>query len=201
MSFVNQRKLVAQKAKSNSEQAYKPALKISDYWYYTQALSSVARYADEQNIDKFIHRACKASFSNRDPYKVLGSSAWVIRAIIERRKYKYLDAYLLKLLHISSTVSNPVSRADGLFLMYQAIFPIENFEQLQLVLDHLLLACLDMNSWKKPQIMRNIALIMANKDLIQAYKILEKIPGGRVKRQTKKYLSETKFLSPRAFFW
>ncbi|MEM7593150.1 MAG: hypothetical protein AAF383_16825 [Cyanobacteria bacterium P01_A01_bin.83] len=74
-------------------------------------------------------------------------------------------------------------------------------EQLQLVLDHLLLACRDMKSWKRPLLMRNTALIMANKDLIQAYEIVDKIPDRKVKRQTQKYLSETNFLSPRAFFW
>lgn len=201
--FVQQRESAIQKAKFNSEQAYKLALKISDSWYCTQALSWVVRYANDDNFDKFIRRTCQVSFSNSDPYKIVGSSAWVIRAIVERQKYQYIDSYLSKLLLISSTISNPVCRGDALFLQYQAIFPIgkKNNKQLQLVLANLLLACRDMNSWKKPLIIRDAALIMANKDLAQAYSIVNEMSEGRVKRQAQKYLSETKFLSPRDFFW
>lgn len=202
-SFVQQRESAIQKAKFNSEQAYKLALKIADGWYCTQALSWVARYTNNDNFDKFIRRACKVSFSNLDPYKIVGSSAWVIRAIIERQKYQYIDSYLSKLLPISLTISNPVCRGDALFLQYQAIFPIskKNNKQLQLVLANLLSACRDMNSWKKPLIIRDTALIMGNKDLSQAYAIVNEMSEGRVRRQAQRYLSEKKLLSPRDFFW
>ncbi|MEM7557276.1 MAG: hypothetical protein AAF378_24965 [Cyanobacteria bacterium P01_A01_bin.84] len=195
--------MATQKAKFNSQQAYKLALKIADAWYCTQALSWVARYANDDHFDKFIRRACQASFSDSDPYKIVGSSAWVIRAIIERKKYQYIDPYLPKLLTVSSTISNPVCRGDALFLQYQAIFPIskKSNKQLQLVLANLLSACRDMNSWKKPLIIRNTALIMGNKDLGQAFTIVNELSEGRVKRQVQKYLSEKKFLSPRDFFW
>lgn len=202
MSFTGKRESAIQKAKYNSEQAYNLALKISDDWYCTQALSWTARYANDCNFDKFIYQACKASLLNYDPYKVVGSSAWVIRAIVERQKYQYIDSYLSQLLQVSLTIPNPVSRGDALFLLYQGIFPIsKNFELLQSVLDNLLSACRDMNSWKKPLIIRDTALIMANKDLSQAYVIVDEISDGRVKRQARKYLFEKKLVSPRVFFW
>lgn len=202
MSFAQQRELVIQQAKYNSEKAYKLALNISDDWYRTQALSGIARYANDYNLDKFIHQAYKASFANPDPYKVVGSSAWVIRAIIERQKYEYLDSYLSKLIQVSSTITNPVSRGDALFLQYQAIFIIDQkLDKLDLVLNYLLLACRAMNSWKKPLIIRDTALIMANKNLTQAYTIVDEIAEGRVKRQAQRYLSQRKSLSPRVFFW
>lgn len=200
MSSTQQRDLAIQKAKYNSEQAYKLALKISDHWYCAQALSWIARYSNDEDFDKFIQQAFKASFGNSDPYKVVGSSAWVIRSLVERKKYKYIDTNLTKLRQVSSTIYNPVSRGDALFLLFQGIFTIENqFEQL--VLKDLLLACQNMNSWKKPLIIRDTALIMANKNLIQAYSIVDRIPEGRVKRQVQKHLLQKKFLSPRDFFW
>lgn len=199
MSSVNKRNLVVLQAKYNSKKAHKLAIKITDSWYRAQALAWIARYADDCSFDKFIKQALQASFNNEDPYKIVGSSAWATRAMIERKKYKGINAYISKLLQVSLTISNPVSRGDALFLLYQAIFPLKGIDQL--VLDYLLSACEEMNSWKKPLILRDVALIIANRDLSQAYFIVGKMTEGRVKRQAKRYLLSKKFLDPRVFYW
>lgn len=46
-----------------------------------------------------------------------------------------------------------------------------------------------------------MALIIANRDLYQAYFIVGKMTEGRVKRQAQRYLLSKKFLDPIVFYW
>ena len=60
--------------------------------------------------------------------------------------------------------------------------------------------CERMNSWKRPCLLSNIALVFAKDDPDRAAQIVDMIGEGRKSRQTRRDMAAGKWLGPHEFF-
>jgi hypothetical protein len=84
MTATDKRNLAAQLSSSDPVRALVIARRIKDPWFACQALSWVARYSPEQRFHEIIEEALRAGSKADDPYKVVASAAWPVRALAER---------------------------------------------------------------------------------------------------------------------
>lgn len=124
MSATNQRDHVLQIAASDPETALSQAEDIADDWFATQSLAEVLRYSAENRISIVCRKAVRRAALCPDAYRRGAVLAWVIRALVERG----LLSEATDVLHVAfqeAQQSCPVgSRAEALFLLYQAAHPL-----------------------------------------------------------------------------
>ncbi|MES2707253.1 MAG: hypothetical protein V4726_11695 [Verrucomicrobiota bacterium] len=124
MSATNQRNHVIQIAVSDPGRALPQAEDIADDWFATQALAAVLRYSPENLISVVCRKALRRASLCSDAYRRGSVLAWVIRALAERG----LHSQAKDVLHMAlqeARQSCPVgSRAEALFLLYQAAHPL-----------------------------------------------------------------------------
>src|SRR5690242_6252212 len=96
-------------AKTDTKAALKIALAIDEPWFRSQALAWIARYSSQDDLPVVLGQARDASWSAEDPYRIVGSSAWRIRAMIERGNSEGVGAELSELLVCASRIAQPVS--------------------------------------------------------------------------------------------
>ncbi|HEX3250551.1 MAG TPA: hypothetical protein VHS05_14065, partial [Pyrinomonadaceae bacterium] len=75
------RNLSCQLAPTDSARALATARSIKDAWYASQALAWVARYAPDAEFPKIIKESLLVVRAETDPYRIVASGAWPIRAI------------------------------------------------------------------------------------------------------------------------
>lgn len=120
--------------------------------------------------------------------------------MVERQQTKELPEILRRLLRTAETISNPVSRVDALFLLWQAAFPLGSAAR-RAVQESLVKQCLGTNSWKTAYTVRQAAVILASDDREGAGRIVEAMPDSKAKRQAKVRIDKGEQLQPRSFFW
>ncbi len=129
--------------------AHALARSISDPWYRCQALAGVARFAPAAQFKAIVQESLAAGKAADDPYQVVGATAWPLAALVERAHNNEVHRLLPSLLTYAAAIANPVSRIDALFLLWQAVFPL-GIEFHRQVLDPLVKACREADSWKGP---------------------------------------------------
>jgi hypothetical protein len=135
----------------------------------------------------------------KDPYKTVASSAWWVRAMIEKGYRDVADREIEHLLEHSREIENPVSRLDALFLLFQAVFDIDR--QRRLVLRALIAACEAANSWKAGDRLREAVLMLAVDHQDEAEQMIKAMPEGKYKRQALQRLAAKEYRRPHQFFW
>jgi hypothetical protein len=107
---------------------------------------------------------------------------------------------LPRLLECSSGISNPVSRLDALFVLFQSVFHVEALRRL--VLKALVDACQAADSWKAGDRLREAAVMLAfAKDKTSADEVIQSMPDGKHKRQAMQRIADSLRCEPRQFFW
>jgi hypothetical protein len=96
-------------------------------------------------------------------------------------------------------IDHSVSRAEALFLIVQAAWHL-NPSVRQPLIDGLIDACLEANSWRGGRILRDVVLMISKEDLQKAQSILASIPENRFRRSGQRSLVSGQSLPPRAFF-
>src|SRR5260370_14912520 len=110
MSATEERDEVSGLAPTNTPKALALAIRISDSGFRCQAVADVARYASEELVSPIAHEAREAALEQEDPYKVVGASAWPVRALIERNQKGVLPLWLSELLKRARAINHPVSK-------------------------------------------------------------------------------------------
>ena len=187
-----------QQAKQNPQAALKTAEGISDPWFRCQALASVARYCDESQVLVVAEKALTSSRHCRDEYQVVASAAWPIRALIERDQQAAARRELARVLKAAVLISNPLRKADALFLLWEAAAPM-GVKASRVALDLLVDACLQVKGWRGPKMLKDAAVILASFDAMHASRVAEMIPDARVRRQAQAALSAKAHVPPRPF--
>lgn len=200
MSATTIRDLVTRRAITDTPAALALARTITDSWYRTQALAWVARFAPEAEFKAIVLESLASCFVSDDPYRAVGAAAWSIRVLVEREHSKEVLGLLPKLLIRAADIANPVSRIDALFLLWQAVFPV-GINLHRRVLEPLVAACREADSWKSPDTLRQVVLILASNSLLEAQQLVSSMPEGRRKRQVQREIADGQFQSPRTFFW
>ena len=195
---VDLRALVGKLAPSEPVKALDVARRISDPWYRCQSLAHVAWHLEDRNTCKqVIGEALTAAFEQDEPNRIVSVASWAVRVMVKRSDPE-LSSVVDRLLDRIQLESNPVRQADALLFLFEAVFYETRLRNL--VLDALLRACGQVNSWKRPHVMSDIALVLAIDDPDRAAEIVEMIGEGRKSRQTRQAIAEGKWLGPHEFF-
>lgn len=187
-------------AKTDVEAATKNARAIEDPWFRSQAMAWIARFSAEKDFHQALDEAASASWAADDPYKIVASSAWRLRAMVERGHLGDVQSELPKLLECASGIANPVSRLDALFLVFQSVFDVEAFRHL--VLRALVDACQAAVSWKAGDRLSEAAVMLAfANDKVGVDEVIQSMPDGKRKRQAMQRIADRLRREPRRFFW
>ena len=194
-SGVNKRELVGKLALSEPVRALELARSISEPWYRCQSLAHVAWNIEQ--FKKVIEEALAAAYELKEPNRVVSVASWVVRAMVKRSDRR-VSSVVGELLQKIQREENPVRQADALFYLFEAVFYQPRLRDL--VLDALLRACDRMNSWKRPLILSNVALVLAIDDPNRAAQVVDMIGEGRKSRQARREIAAGKWLGPHEFF-
>ena len=195
---VNRRDLVGKLAPSEPIKALEIAGSISDSWYRCQSLAQVAWHLEDRNeYKRVIDQALTAAYEQNEPNRIVSVASWAVRSMVKKNDPR-LRPVVDRLLTQIQLEPNPVRQADALFLLFEAVFSETRLRYL--VLDALLRACEQMNSWRRPRLLSDIALVLAIDDPDRAAEIVETIGEGRKMRQTLKEIAAGKWLGPHEFF-
>ncbi len=199
MSAAGERAKAMKAAHNDFGKALLLAEKISDAWYRCQSLAAVARFAPEGEVIRVANKALVAAQLAGDAYKRVAAAAWPVRALAERGKVQHVHRVVLSLLEEAQHIEPPVSKISALVVLWQATWPLP-VEINQPVLDTLLSACQVTNSWKAGRIMRDVALIVATQDRLQAQRIVTSMRESVYKRQAQKRLDAGQVEIDHSFF-
>jgi hypothetical protein len=192
------RQKVWELCKTDVDAALEFARKIESHWNRAQALAAVALHVSQKaRFLKIVKEAFEAARETRQPNRSVSCAAWIIRAITKRNDVDALP-FVEELLEIIKREPNPVRRADALLFIFEAVYCRKELRRV--VLEPLLQACQEMNSWKQPRILSDIALVAAIDDLPLTNKIIELMDDGSKKRQTLKMIEKGEWLGAHEFF-
>ena len=195
---VNKRELVAKLAGSEPARALELARSIPEPWYRCQSLAHVAWHlADRKQFENVIGEALSAAYEHDEPNRIVTVASWAVRAMVKGSDRR-LRSVVHELLNKIQRQPNPVRQADALFYLLEAVYSEPRLRDV--VLDALLDACERMNSWKRPSLLSNIALVFARDDPDRAAQIVDMIGEGRKSRQTRRDIAAGKWLGPHEFF-
>jgi hypothetical protein len=166
---------------TNPEEALAIARRIPDGWFRAQALSGVVRHCSGKVWRRLSEEAREASATSGDDYKVVASGAWLLSALLDRGEVAAAREESARLRERSTTIANPVSRLDALFLLFQAGFRDDVSRHLFLVA--LIQACSMAHSWKAGAHLRDAAGMLQSNYPEEVEKILSAMPDGKYKRQ------------------
>jgi hypothetical protein len=200
MAGTSTRDLVTRIAPTDPEGGARLARSINEPWFRSQGLAWAARFADDDRVLPLIEEALIASYSESDPYRTVGSGAWALRALIERERDEKARSILADLLALAPAAEPAGSRAEALFLVWQAAFALGE-EARGKVLDVLLRTCRPADSWRVARVFQEIAWMIGPGDHRTVQRVLEALPEGRWKRQAERRLASGESLKPRPFFW
>lgn len=190
-----------QLAKSDTASALALAQEINDPWFRSQALAWIGRFAEGDPYKDILAAARCASWGATDPYEAVGSAAWWLRALIERGAARDALAEVSRLIDTSQRIPNPVSRLDALYLVFQAVFDVD--EARRPLLDALLAACASADSWRAARCRSDVAVMLHRQHPGDAARVIAAMPEGRRKRQAirRTTVGSEVDLTPRPFFW
>ena len=196
--FVNKRELVHKLASAEPMRALEVARSISEPWYRCQSLAQVAwTLKDRNQYKRVIKEALAAAYEENEPNRIVSVASWPVRVMVARSDPR-LSAVVDGLLQKIQLQANPVRRADALLFLFEAVYYESGLRDS--VLDALLRACEEMNSWKRPLILSNIALVLAIDDANRAAQVIAMMGEGRKSRQTRRDIVAGKWLGPHEFF-
>jgi hypothetical protein len=187
-------------AKADTSAARALARAIDDPWFRSQAMACIARFASEMEFPAILNEARESSWAATDKYKVVGSSAWRLRAMIERGKPDAAAAEMSELLACAAEIDHPVSRLEALFLLFQSVFEVERCRHA--VLEALVAAAQVAMSWKAGYRLREVALMLASagyRDEVD--QVIDAMAEGKYRRQAIEWIARGERQTPRPFFW
>jgi len=185
-------------AQKDVDEAYRFAMAITDDWYRCQALAMVAGNTKlKPRFQKIAKEAFKAASKLKNPNRRVSCSAWIIWAIAKRGDIDLTETVEECLVDISKE-ENPVRRADALLYLFEAVYSLPGLRGK--VFEYLWNSIVEMNSWKKEQILSDLALIVAIDDNDQALEIANTITKANIKRRTLEYIETRAWLGPHEFF-
>lgn len=159
MSPTEARDKVAKLAKTATAKAAQIAEKIDDPWFQAQAWAHVARYANDP-VD-FAKKAAKAAARGKDDYQRSAVRAWEIVALAERGFQDESRTILTSAIAVACSVDPLSSRAESLFLLFQAAFKVSKSEAIRAA-DVFRHHC-PPEHWRAKRALKNIAEILQEK--------------------------------------
>lgn len=198
MSSTTERDRVVRLAKENHTAALAAARRIPETWFRSQALACVARFAPDASVGNLVTEAVAAAQASTDVYEKVAALAWSLRALLEREHTKTAKQVFARALRDANAIDNPVSRADALFLVAQAVWPEPTFrsEAATAVVG----AARRTPSRKVSVTLRDLALMVASTGGDSSH-IVAAISDPKSRRQAERRIEEKVQFAARPFFW
>jgi hypothetical protein len=189
-------------AHSDPSAAITLAREINDPWFACEALAWVGRFWPGDDFESVINEAFEIGRQCSDPYQVVASAAWPVRALIERGASSQISTIVLPLLAVANEIPSLASRSEALFLLFQATKPGTQTNWIP-VLEELIKASFPTLHWRQSRNLSEAILIVAADDNRLANDILHRLPEDRLKTQIEKKLNtlDPTNARPRKFFW
>jgi hypothetical protein len=200
MSATQQRDIACRLASSDSARALATARAIHDPWYACQALAWVARYASDAEFSRIVQESLRVVRAEVDPYRVVASAAWPIRAIVERNRLEMLPSIIPNLLLRADDIEILASRSEALFLLFQAVFSGGAQNWLP-VLESLRRASTPLINWRQRRNLLDAVMIVRGEDEELALEITNSVDDPKLKRKIERTWATSEPLPPRRFFW
>ena len=147
---------------------------------------------------KFVRAALRAREKCAHGYRRAAAAAWPLRAMIERDEMGEFERVLRYLLEHAEAADPPVSRADALLLLWQAVYPSPKHRER--LFSKVVAACHRAGSWKGDVLLGDVALIIASEDSAAAAALAKAMPDGKVKCALHRKLERGESLPPSTFF-
>jgi hypothetical protein len=195
-----QRHHACQLAHVDTKRALAAARAIEDPWYACQALAWVARYGPEVQFNKTIGESLRVCSKETDPYRIVASAAWPVRAIVERDQSTMLRSIIPDLLRRAPDIELLASRSEALFLLFQAVFPAGRAHWLP-VLQSLRAASSPLINWRQGRNLCYAVLIVGGEDERLAREVIDGLDDAKTKKKIEKLLAAGQPIAPRPFFW
>lgn len=199
MTPTHKRELATRLAITDTDGALVIARSIKDPWFACQAMAHVARLCPENRFRRLIKESFRAGSSADDPYKIVASAAWPVRAIVERKHLDMLDSVIPELLNRAEQIELLASRSEALFLLFEAIYPAGREKWFD-VLQALRKASTTLISWRQRRNLRDVVLIVWNDDAETSKEIISHLEEGKLKRQIESRIRNSELRLPRRFF-
>ncbi len=191
---------LARLAASDPQVALKVARALDDPWTACQTLGWVARFAPEACVEAIVDEAIRAGRRAEDPYRIVGSAAWPLRALVERGRMDRLESVRPGVMSFALRIVSHASRSEAIFLIYQAVFPAGRRYWLT-VFQELALASQPAIHWRQTRNIRDAVLMAAKEDPDFARDFRRDLRNARAKAQIERRLALAEYRSPRVFFW
>jgi hypothetical protein len=180
--------------------ALREARASEDPWRRALGLGWAARFAADADVVAIADEALTACAGAAEPYVRVGASAWPLRALIERGHGPSAAEMLPAVLERAGAITNPVSRVDALFLVWQAVYPLGG-DTRRAALTPLLDAAAATQAWKPGWVLELIAYMAADDEPALADLVLASIPDDRRRRAAARRLAAGERQQTRRFFW
>jgi len=200
MNATLQRELACRLAPSDSARALATAQEIDDPWFACQALAWVARYASDSEFSGIVKESLRVVRDEDDPYRVVASAAWPIRAIVERNRPEMLASVIPDLLRRAEDIKLFASRSEALFLIFQAVFPAGRYYW-RSVLESLRRASTPLINWRQRRNLLDAVMIVRGEDEELALEIMNSVADAKLKSKMERTWATSEPLPPRRFFW
>lgn len=191
---------VIDQARYDTVKAAERARRIADPRYRVQALAWIGYMSTDRSAA--VTMILEASDSVRkitDTFERAFTFCWPIRALIDKGSEATALPLIDEALRAAGQIENAVSKADALFLLWQAAAPLGS-KLPDKITAALCGACVNAGQ-KAIMHLRNAALMSGEATPRRALAIIAAIPEGRYKRQAERRLEAGEYMSPRAFFW
>jgi hypothetical protein len=189
-------------ARSEPSVALTLSREINDPWFACQALAWVGRFWPSDDFETILNESFEMGRRSSDPYRVVASAAWPVRALVERGTSNQISAIVRPLLTLANEIASAASRSEALFLLFEATKPSEPSNWLP-ILEELVKASFPTLHWRQNRSLREAILIIAAEDSGLAHDIVHRLPEGRLRTQIEKRLSALDSTNAhlRVFFW
>ncbi len=199
MSPTKARDEVCRVARTDNTAALELARQIESPWFGCQALAYVARYAPNEHVVEYAEEALRVGRRNDDLFGVVGSSAWVVRALIERNATDLLDKVLAELVETTNQIENMASRSEAVFSLFQSAFPIDS-ERWKMLFEALMRATEPMLHWRQARNLRDAFLMIAKVDRRFVDEYIHRVGDEKTRRKIQDRIASGERLLPRGFF-
>jgi hypothetical protein len=189
----------SQFAKTDTSRAIQLALTNHDAWFVCQDLAWALRYAPEPAVEEINELIERHAMACRDEYQRSAVRAWQVRALSERGLESQAKAVVAAALPVAVLATPQSSRADALFLLFEAAFFLGPETTLPIAA-----ALLD---YREPRphwrVSRNLVRAMA---MLSRYwpasfdRFRSKIADEKLRQRIEREAGQTS-CQPRPFFW
>ena len=190
---------VAKLAKQDTAKAAALARKIRDPWFKAQALAYAARFAPDAQLLKLCEESLAASRTCDDAYRRTASSAWALRALVERGATAQAETEALAEIAALSSVEPSASRSFAAFNLFQATFDLGPKVR------GLLLRELERENeagfhWRNQRSLVDALSMLSGCDADLAAAAIERIKDDKLRRRALKATEEHRRVKPRDYF-